>query len=191
MHFVCNNKMWNMQSFTSNCFSEKRFEERPLRWNKKNSHQNCPGILTFTLWFVKVSVESKKIAGSFDTKWKVFNPLWKEKIAERAKKEELEREQQRSLSRRSFKSSSTSHSGPPVATISTDESSDMVRDISQCRVTPGIRGEAHALKYQPRQSREVRTGKFEAELKTFTTGLHFKTFILCGFYFIYFMDIWS
>lgn len=71
---------------------------------------------------------------------------------ERAKKEELEKEHQRSLSRRSFKS---------AAAISSDETHDMLRDISQCRVTQGARGEAHALKYQPRRGQEVRTGKRE------------------------------
>ena len=71
---------------------------------------------------------------------------------ERAKKEELEKEHQRSLSRRSFKS---------AAAISSDETHDMLRDIGQCRVTQGARGEAHALKYQPRRGQEVRTGKRE------------------------------
>ena len=118
------------------------------------------GYQLLLLWFVKVSFEFKNyLQHLLIQREKFLIPSWKEKIVERAKKEELEKEQQRSLSRRSFKVSA-SHSAGPLAP---DQTTDMLRNISQGRVTPGSRAEAHALKYQPsRGHQEVKTGKRES-----------------------------
>ena len=86
VQFLCNNKMRNMPSLRSNCFREKRFEERPLRWDKENSHQNCPGISTFTSVICQSFFWVQKLfATSFDTEGKVFNPLVKGKDCGKSK----------------------------------------------------------------------------------------------------------